>query len=257
MRVEALGYFENGIGDFFVALPAMRVLSARFGRLLLVSANPKIVEMNELIRGVDIISDGRGITSDTFYSFNSWRGEKIFRIAEGHSARRVVMPSFVHDVSWRDQFLKMVGVTDFSNLRSIENLDEMTIAPSKGMAELMKEGIRPVIVHRDTKPDKCVEFGWWEKFLKVRRQNARLFCIEVGVSDGFEGLADYDARNMSIVDTIRMISVAQEFYGVDSCFRHCAELLSIKTNLIVPLDWEHDRFIAPRFHTNVIRVGRD
>jgi ADP-heptose:LPS heptosyltransferase len=228
---DTAAYFRNGIGDFFIALPTVRALTEYFGHLDLICDNSAVLPLLARIPRVRVFdpSSDELPRRSILLSLNTWVGENLKTMYERCNSSEIVLPVLVNN-NWHDSVFTVaqsVGVT--SPIDLFAHLEEFGPIP-----EIKRQlGVVRIGVHLETKPQKCVSLEFAQSILASLTQDAPSSVIDFGTRNAPQ-LGDTDARGIPLMSSISVLRHVDVLVCVDSCLRHAADLLGIRTILLKP-----------------------
>jgi ADP-heptose:LPS heptosyltransferase len=123
-------------------------------------------------------------------------------------------------------------------LKTVDQYVGPMIHPQEAVAEALKltqrpEGTRLLVVHTDTKPEKCWAIEHWRQFLKeFSKRNPHFYVAIVGCNKYWHDEAKFMSHTLncqatSLSTAFAITASADLFVGVDSCMLHAADLSNV------------------------------
>jgi hypothetical protein len=282
-KPSAVLIFANGLGDYLLNLPAVRALAAIYnGRLGLLSSfgarnrffldiNFKFVVETEFAteagsRHFDAASAANLCgPCDVLISLNPWHSSSVDRLIDylrpemsigffKEFSKHVPLDFGVHNCVAAFSVPKRINRSlTIEHFASGPSLSEAAMQFATTMREMV--GVRElVVVHADTAAEKMwaparLECSLLE--LLRRREKLHVFLVGIrnpGVEIGHKRI--HATYGIPFTSALALVSVADAFLGIDSCFLHAADLFRIPgVGLFGPTSSrEFGFYFSPHYH---------
>lgn len=232
-------YFKNGIGDFIVSLPAVKAIHEQGHMVVLRNDNCVLDDLLTRMQWIDTdwqgYLAGNGNTTDELCWINSWLSPEVEHIRTQFAASFVRLPDFTALNSprvrtWHDRIFDVAKALGAPHpLQHYATPELLPVDDQMKRYKASHAGHKICVVHLETQSEKMVSEAFAVSILN------RISALHQGIV--FIGLATSEATltdqrciwvcQRSLPQCLSILSAADLFVGVDSCFLHAADLLRI------------------------------